>query len=209
MHVAPLASQAQKAQILSPERSWLGPGGRHEFGAAIGGSFISGHIWGAADKVHYTPVHLRYSFEFHRHNQQWTLRYAPEITALARISWLQPDEVNNVVTGESPRLHTYGAGFSPVGFQVDLRPLKPVQPYFMTDSGFVYFADRVLSPQGSQWMYSIDFGGGVNIFHHRRSAVSVGYRYQHLSNANISFHNPGMDANTIYIGVSRFRSWGE
>jgi hypothetical protein len=36
--------------------------------------------------------------------------------------------------------------------------------------------------------------------------VSIGYRYQHLSNANIRQHNPGMDANTFYVSVSlRFR----
>jgi opacity protein-like surface antigen len=54
-------------------------------------------------------------------------------------------------------------------------------------------------------MFTIDFGGGVNIFLRQRQALTLGYRYQHLSNANISAHNPGTDANTFYVGVSRFR----
>ena len=77
-----------------------------------------------------------------------------------------------------------------------------------TDGGFIYFMDRVLSPQGSQFMYTVDFGTGINIFRKERQAVSIGYRYQHLSNGNISQHNPGMDANTFYVSVSRFRTKG-
>jgi hypothetical protein len=106
------------------------------------------------------------------------------------------------------RKRTYGSGLSPVGFQWDFFPSKRVQPFFSGDGGFIYFMDKVLSPQGSQFMYTVDFGTGINIFRKERQAVSIGYRYQHLSNANISVHNPGMDANTFYVSVSRFRSKG-
>jgi hypothetical protein len=54
----------------------------------------------------------------------------------------------------------------------------------------------------------VDFEAGINIFRKERQAVTIGYRYQHLSNANISQHNPGMDANTFYVSVSRFRTKG-
>jgi hypothetical protein len=53
-------------------------------------------------------------------------------------------------------------------------------------------------------MYTIDFGGGVNLYTSPRNTVTVGYRYQHLSNANISKHNPGTDADTFYLGLSHF-----
>jgi len=96
-----------------------------------------------------------------------------------------------------------------VGFQADFRPLRRFQPFLSTDGGFIYFLKRVLSPEGSQWMYTIDFGAGFNIFHHQNQAITIGYRYQHLSNANISLHNPGTDANTFYVGVSRFRTRGD
>jgi hypothetical protein len=155
------------------------------------------------------PIGIRYSYEFARHNQLWALRYSPEITPYARISWLQPDAVTNVVTKNSPRVHTSGVGASPVGFRVNFLPLAPMQPFFSTNGGFIYFRDRVLSPQGSQFMYTIDFGAGLNIYQRRNRAITVGYRYQHLSNANISMHNPGTDANTFYFGVSRFLNKGE
>jgi hypothetical protein len=179
------------------------PGGVHEFGAWWGLSLISGHVWGYAKDTKYMPIDVRYSYEF-EHWEHWTMRYSPEITALALID----EPVQGATNPELLRKRTYGSGVSPVGFQSDFFPSKRVQPFLSTDGGFIYFTDRVLSPQGSQFMYTVDFGTGINIFRKERQAVSIGYRYQHLSNANISGHNPGLDANTFYVSVSRFRSKG-
>ncbi|HEX3571485.1 MAG TPA: acyloxyacyl hydrolase [Acidobacteriaceae bacterium] len=212
MLLVPAALVAQQTVVSSPPTrasGWQGPGGRHEVGLWWGYSGFSGDIWGASHSVTYMPTGIRYSYEFARHNQLWSVRYSPEITPFAAITWLQPDVLTNVVSGDSPRLRSTGGGISPVGFRLNLHPLAAVQPFFSTNEGFIYFRDRVLSAQGSQWMYTIDFGAGLNIYHHRNQAVTIGYRYQHLSNANISFHNPGTDANTFYFGVSRFLNKGE
>jgi Lipid A 3-O-deacylase (PagL) len=57
-------------------------------------------------------------------------------------------------------------------------------------------------------MYTIDFGGGLNFHLEGHRALTIGYRYQHLSNANISLHNPGTDAGTFYVGFSQFHTRG-
>lgn len=179
------------------------PGGVHEFGAWWGLSLMTGHIWGYAKDVKYMPIDVRYSYEF-EHWEHWTMRYSPELTALAMLDEPAPNQTNP----ELQRKRTYGSGLSPVGFQSDFFPSKRVQPFLSTDGGFIYFMDRVLSPEGSRYMYTVDFGIGINIFRKERQAVTIGYRYQHLSNANISQHNPGTDANTFYVAVSRFRTKG-
>ena len=97
---------------------------------------------------------------------------------------------------------------SPVGFQFDLRPKARVQPFFSENSGILYFSQRVLSPQGSQLLFSTYLGLGINFFPAQHRAVTLGYRYQHMSNANISDHNPGTDANTFYLGYSFFHTHG-
>lgn len=193
----------QRANATSELPEYPFPGGVHEFGAWWGLSLMSGHIWGYAKDVKYMPIDLRYSYQLERW-RHWTMRYSPELTALAMID----EPVANQSNPELKRKRTYGSGLSPVGFQSDFFPSSRVQPFLSTDGGFIYFTDRVLSPQGSRWMYTIDFGAGVNIFRKLRQAVTIGYRYQHLSNANISLHNPGMDANTFYLSVSRFRTKG-
>jgi hypothetical protein len=195
---APVSTTNRGAENL-PE--WPHYGGVHEFGAWWGLSLVSGPIWGYDKDVKYMPVDLTYSYRF-LSGTKWNFRYAPEMTALAML-----DEPNPAATDPfNQRKRTYGSGVSPVGFRLSFLPESRVQPFLSTDGGFIYFDDRVLSPQGSQFMYTIDFGGGIEIFRKARQALSIGYRYQHLSNANISLHNPGTDANTFYVAVSRFRT---
>jgi len=179
-------------------------GGVHEFGVWGGVSWVSGPIWGYRTQVHYAPIDVRYSYLMAAH-EHYTARYSPELTALAWLDEPIIDESDNAVLG---RKHTFGSGVSPVGFQVDFRPSHKAQPFVAMNAGFIYFADRVLSPQGSQFMYTIDFGGGYNFHLAHHKAVTLGYRYQHLSNANISIHNPGPDATTFYIGFSKFHTHG-
>ena len=185
------------------------PGGVHEFGAWWGLSLISGHIWGYAGDIKYMPIDVRYTYLISPH-QYWTLRYAPEVTALAMLDQPTPG-AQNFPPQQYPmnlRERAYGSGVSPVGFESDFLPAKRVQPFFSTNGGAIYFDQKVLSPQGSQFMYTIDFGTGIHVFRKARQDWTLGYRYQHLSNANISLHNPGTDANTFYLAVSRFRTKG-
>lgn len=179
------------------------PGGVHELGGWWGLSLMSGHLWGSVGDTKYMPIDVRYSYRFLL-RENWSLRYSPEITALAMLDWPTPQGVAPLTL----RKRVYGSGISPEGLQVDFFPRRRVQPFLSNNGGFIYFADKVLSPQGSQFMYTIDFGAGVNIFRKQRQAVTIGYRYQHLANADISQHNPGTDTNTFYVGVSRFRTKG-
>jgi len=196
----PAAAAAQQAGPQSVRPLPLRLGGNHEFGAVAGYSAFSGPIWGYDQNVRYLPVILRYSYLLTQH-RNWSLRYAPELTALSMMCERAPSPTNPA----APVCH-FGAGFTPEGFQVDYLPVRKLQPFLSNDGGFIYYADRVLSPQGSQWMYTIDFGAGVNIFVRPHDAVTFGYRYQHLSNANISVHNPGTDADTFYLGFSHFHT---
>jgi hypothetical protein len=182
---------------------WMPYGGVHEVGVWSGVSWFSGPIWGYRTQVHFVPVDVRYSYVMTA-REHFTARYSPEVTALA---WLDEPvlDANNNVIG---RKHTFGSGVSPVGFQVDFRPSRRVQPFWANNAGMIYFAQRVLSPQGSQFMFTVDFGGGVNIHLAGHRALTIGYRYEHMSNANISVHNPGTDADTFYVGFSKFYTRG-
>jgi hypothetical protein len=197
-------SEALLVRPTTPPQRLILPGGTHELGAWWGISLMSGHLWGYAGDVKYMPIDVRYSYRFLL-REHWALRYSPEITALAMIDWPTPQ-------GAAPfnlRKRSYGSGLSPEGFQADFFPRSRVQPFLSNNAGFIYFAEKVLSTQGSQFMYTVDFGAGVNIFRRDRQVVTIGYRYQHLANADISLRNPGADANIFYVGVSRFRTKGE
>jgi hypothetical protein len=201
--VAGPASGVQPVRNTEVLPVWPHYGGVHEFGAWWGLSLISGHLWGYAKDIKYMPVDITYSYLLHS-GTNWNFRYAPELTALAMLD--EPQSGNQDFLNRRKR--TYGSGLSPVGFKTTFFTESRVQPFLSTDGGFLYFGDRVLSPQGSQFLYTIDFGGGLQIFRKQRQSVTIGYRYQHLSNANISLHNPGTDTNVFYVAVSRFRTKG-
>ena len=190
-------------QTTTQARTFALPGGVHEVGAIWGLSLITGHLWGSAKDIRYMPVEVRYSYLLSLHDK-WAFRYAPEITATAMLD----EENHGSKDRREQRKRTYGSGLSPVGFQTDFFPRSHVQPFLSTNAGLIYFLGNVLSPQGSHLMYTVDFGTGLNIFRTERQAISIGYRYQHLSNGNISPQNPGTGANTFYLGISRFRTKG-
>ncbi|HEY0565011.1 MAG TPA: acyloxyacyl hydrolase, partial [Terriglobales bacterium] len=176
------------------------PGGDNELGFWSGLSMLNGHVFGFSKDVYQATWDVRYSrlLTMHPH---WALRYAPEVEVLTMIS--------ERVFGATDRFHqrrrTYGSGISPVGFQMSAKPHSKWQPFASTNGGFDYFADRILSPQASQMMFSIDLGGGVQYFRTSHSAITLGYRYHHISNANIAKRNPGVDSNIFLVGISRFR----
>jgi hypothetical protein len=179
-------------------------GGIHEFSIDAGVSRVSGPVWGYRQDVDYEVIHLRYSREM-KNATHFTAYYSPEVTPYAKLDEpvLTDNDMGNVEIG---RKHTTGGGVSPIGFTVAFLPRHRVQPFWACNAGMLYFRDRVLSPQGSQFMYTIDFGAGLNIYQSRFVSTTIGFRYTHLSNANISIHNPGTDAELWYIGFSRFHS---
>jgi lipid A 3-O-deacylase len=58
----------------------------------------------------------------------------------------------------------------------------------------------------TQFNFTAQLGGGVQLFtSSRRAALDLGYKYHHISNANLGNRNPGMDSHMLFIGVSLFR----
>lgn len=175
-------------------------GGKHEAGFWSGYSPRAGAVVGYVENFTYSVTALRYSYRL-RERSRWAVRYAPELTLLSVLHENAPSTTDP----RAPVTH-FGAGLSPEALQLVLLPRHRLQPFLSQAGGFVYYNGRVLSPGGSQFMYTVDLGAGVNWFTARHTAISLGFRYQHLSNANISHHNPGGDAQTIYVGFSRFHT---
>ena len=58
----------------------------------------------------------------------------------------------------------------------------------------------------TQFNFTAQLGGGVQLFtSSRRTAIDLGYKYHHISNANLGNQNPGMDSHMLFVGVSLFR----
>jgi hypothetical protein len=104
---------------------------------------------------------------------------------------------------------TYGFGISPANFRFTFMPNRRVKPFLKLGAGFLYFNKSMPIPVAGRYHFMGDWGGGLMV-HSKKNPkrfVSLGYRYFHVSNANIygKENNPGYNANTFYIGFSFFK----
>jgi hypothetical protein len=57
-------------------------------------------------------------------------------------------------------------------------------------------------PGSSNFNFTFDFGAGAQYFYLPKRAFTAGYMFHHLSNAETALHNPGIDNNIIFGGLS-------
>ena len=169
----------------------------NEFGVWGGGSLDSPTLIGKFEDARLGLIGVRYARVLAR-GEHVTLKYTSDAVPVAFLSF--PDTALPGV-----RRTIYGAGLSPVGFQVNFRRRERVQPFAQASGGFLYFSERVPDETGAQFNFTADFGGGVQVKTGARKAWTFGYRYHHISNGYRAATNPGFDSNLFYVGFSFFR----
>lgn len=105
------------------------------------------------------------------------------------------------------RRTTYGFIAEPLGFDVNFLRRRRVQPVLGTKGGFAKFTRDVPVPYSNSFNFTFSFRGGIQIFTNEFKSFSVGYQFDHISNANTGHPlNPGIDSNFVYAGYS-FVGW--
>jgi hypothetical protein len=98
----------------------------------------------------------------------------------------------------------YGFAITPLGFTVDFGRRHRVFPFLQTNEGIIASTEPIPIdvPGATGLNFLIDLGGGVRIRTGQRRAVSLGYKFLHISNGFTSPVNPGVDNNVFYVGFS-------
>jgi opacity protein-like surface antigen len=175
--------------------------GRHEFSLWGGVSPNSPHFIGAAAERNLSTLGLRYSRSL-KQAGFGTLRYTFDAIPVAFIR--QPVS-HGIWEDRTHRESRFGAGLSPIGVQLNLRPHSRIQPFGEGNVGFLYFTRPTPYTNTSNFNFTFSLGAGLQTFTVRNRAVSFGYKYHHLSNAFMVPVNPGVDSNVFYVGYSLFR----
>jgi hypothetical protein len=173
-------------------------GGDNELGFWAGFSPQSGSTIGVSPDRKFFLSAVRYS----RVLKNWHdigFRYTIDLVPAAVV--LQPKNGFQVLSG-GQREAIYGTGISPVGFQINFRRQKALQPFAETNGGLLYFLRNVPVPGSSNFNFTFDFGGGAQYFYRPKRALTAGYLFHHISNAETAPHNPGIDNNIIFGGLS-------
>jgi hypothetical protein len=99
----------------------------------------------------------------------------------------------------------YGAGFTPLGLQLDFANGSKVHPFAHVNGGFLYFNKSVPIEDAGRFAWVGEAGGGLRIFTSERRAVSLGVRFHHISNGDRQGSNRGLNQFVIYAGFSVFK----
>jgi len=78
-----------------------------------------------------------------------------------------------------------------------------IQPYFKGGLGALYMSQKT-NEQSTQYNFLPQAGVGCHFFIQDDTAISLEYRYRHLSNNSFGRRNGGIDANMALAGVSFF-----
>ena len=113
--------------------------------------------------------------------------------------------VGDRYTSTVRRAYSYGIGASPIGAQVNFVPFRRIEPFLTSGGGFLYFNHQMFGTT-QQFNFTAQLGGGLQLFTpSRRTALDLGYKYHHISNANLADQNLGLDSHMLFVGLSWFR----
>jgi hypothetical protein len=173
-------------------------GGDNEIGVWAGFSPVSGAMVGGSPDRKFFISALRYSRVL-LESRNIGLRYTIDLIPTAVV--FQPKNGYKALSG-GQREAIYGAGIAPVGMQINFRRQRALQPFGNISGGLLYFTRNVPVPGSANFNFTFDFGAGAQYFYRPRRALTAGYMFHHLSNAGTAPHNPGIDNNIIYGGLS-------
>jgi opacity protein-like surface antigen len=99
---------------------------------------------------------------------------------------------------------THGVGFTPK-IKYTFVALDRIRPY-AEFAGGPFWTDLAgkIPEQSGQFNFVLSAGLGVSYFLTDQTALNVGYRFQHISNAHTSQHNAGLNASLPFVGFSLY-----
>ena len=166
---------------------------QNEFAFWFEGQLGNGHAFASTTDSRMYQIEARYG----------RLVYTNRLLALRYIAEVIPFSVVGDPQANGQRAYAHATGGSPIGAQVNFRYHQRVQPFLTSGGGFLYFDRRMFG--ATQFNFTAQVAGGVQVFTSRHRSVQVGYEYHHISNANLGRINPGMDSHVVFVGLSLVR----
>lgn len=183
--------------------------GDNEFGFWGGGSFSATTAFGgltsaeASDRKFFVAA-FRYGRTLAANDSmalQYTLDAIPLAVATNNIA--QVTTVGPVTTFR--RETAYGGGLTPLGLQLDFANSSKVHPFIHVNGGGLIFNQSVPLPDAGRFAFVGEAGTGLRIFTSERRAVTLGFRFHHISNGDRSGSNRGLNQFIFYGGFSIFK----
>ncbi len=183
--------------------------GDNEFGFWAGGSFAATTAFGgltdaeASDRKFFIAA-FRYGRTLAANDSvalQYTLDAIPLAVATENIT-----QVTTVGPITAFRRETaYGGGLTPLGLQLDFANGSKVHPFIHVNGGVLIFNQSVPLPDAGRFAFVGEAGTGVRVFTSDRRAVTLGFKFHHISNGDRAGSNRGLNQFIFYGGFSIFK----
>jgi hypothetical protein len=181
---------------------------RHELRLLAGYSPFSTTLIGTATDRQFGLAEVSYSQRCWWSNFV-SLSYTAGIEPAAVLR--QPQQTETIVSNQGiltmrnlPAHAVYGFAVMPVGFFAQFARHLRVHPVAELNGGIIASTEPIPEPgvNATGLNFFFDIGGGVRWELGSHSAVTAGYRFLHISNANTTSFNPGLDNNVFYASYS-------
>jgi hypothetical protein len=80
---------------------------------------------------------------------------------------------------------------------------EKLYPYGIAGGGVIYFTQHTRE-QGAQYGFNPQVGTGITYFFQKDLALSVEYRYRHMSNGGLKQPNTGVNIGMVLISLSKY-----
>jgi Lipid A 3-O-deacylase (PagL) len=170
--------------------------GTNEFGVWVAGSFKSTTPIG---NTAYRPT-LIAALRFGRilGTTPWaTFEYVADFIPLEAV-FDQP------ASGGGARSNVYGIGVNYGGLKIDLLRRSRVKPFTGISGGVIRYS-QAIPANGRKVNLTYELTSGIDVFLRPKRALTIGYKFYHMSNAFTATSNIGTNDNMITVGFSLFR----
>jgi hypothetical protein len=186
--------------LLAQAAAWCGicadvaVGPRHDYQLFAGYSPGTVNVFGTARDRQFVVAGFSYGY----------LCRTPGAVSVYYNATVMPAAIMRVpAQGRDRARWVYGFAVAPLGVTVEFSRRR-LYPFLETMGGIVASTEPIPinRPNATGLNFLFDFGGGVRWDIHPGRTLSLGYRFLHISNANTTSFNPGVDNNVIYAGFS-------
>jgi len=169
------------------------PGDREQIHAFSESSFITGIGTGKIPEGNYQPLLLIL------HLGMDAQKYFPTLRKnRGHLSFILEPQVNLVAMPDEN--YEFGLG---MGMQYRYPLTAKLSGYLLGSTG-PHYISVITATQANGFIFANTLGGGLYYFLGNDSALNLGYRWRHLSNADLALPNGGINVNFITLGYSFF-----
>jgi len=105
-------------------------------------------------------------------------------------------------TNTCSRQWTIGEAISPIGFQWNFLPRRKLQPFFIAHGGYMFSTKPIPISTAGSFNFTFDFGPGIELYRSKTKSIRAEYRFHHISDADTSNANPGIDNGLFQLTYS-------